>query len=187
VKAFTMHLRPPAARLLAAGGALALATVLSSCGFNYATDRVYTPAAGVNDHTTDVDVLGAVVVSGQEGSGTFVASFANNVQDKSSTVESLAGTGDDADLEVDEFEPIEIQPGDMVNLAVDGGIVVRGEFSPGDFVNVEITFGDGSTADMDLPVTPPCDEFEGLDTSAEGSTETFDCEVPEPVGEGAEH
>ncbi|GAA4379347.1 hypothetical protein [Nocardioides caricicola] len=182
-----MHLRPPAARLLAAGGALALATVLSSCGFNYATDRVYTPAEGTNDRTTDVDVLGAVIVSGQEGSGTFIATFANNVQDDSSTVDAFAGAGDDADLEVEGFEPIEIRPGDMVNLADEGGIVVRGDFGPGDFVHVELTFGDGESIEMDVPATPPCDEFEGLDDSAEGSTETYDCEVAEPVGEHAEH
>ena len=181
-----MHLRPPAARLLAAGGALALATVLSSCGFNYATDRVYTPAEGVNDRSTDVDVLGAVIVSGQEGSGTFIATFSNNVQDKSSTVDELAGVDDD--LEVDDFEAIEIQPGDMVNLADDGGIVVRGDFGPGDFVRVLVTFGDGETVEMDVPATPPCDEFAGLDTSAEGTDEAYECEVAEPVGgHGSEH
>lgn len=182
-----MHLRPPAARLLAAGGALALATVLSSCGFNYATDRIYTPAEGVNDRSTDIDVLGAVIVSGQEGSGTFIATFANNVQDESSTVDSLTGAGDDDALEVDDFETIEVRPGDMVNLADDGGIVVRGDFGPGDFVRVLITFGDGETAEMDVPATPPCDEFEGLDTSAEGSDEPYECEIPPAVEHGSEH
>ncbi len=181
-----MHLRPPAARLLAAGGALALATVLSSCGFNYATDRVYTPAEGTNDRSTDVDVLGAVIVSGQDGSGTFIATFSNNLQDKSSSVDSLEGAGDDT-LEVDEFEPIELQPGDMVNLADEGGIVVRGDFGPGDFVHVLLTFGDGESIEMDVPATPPCDEYVGLDDSAEGSSEPYDCEIGEPVGEHAEH
>jgi len=182
-----MHLRPPAARLLAAGGALALATVLSSCGFNYATDRVYTPAEGVNDRSADVDVLGAVIVSGQEGSGTFIASFSNNLQDESSTVDSVAGAGDDEAVEVDDFEPIEIQPGDMVNLADnDGGIVLNGDFGPGDFVHLVITFGDGQSVEMDVPATPPCDEFAGLDTSAEGSDEPYECEVAPPVGEGSD-
>src|ERR1700760_4438225 len=91
-------------RVLAAAGALALATVLSSCGFDYATDRVYTPGAGVNDRDADVDVLAAVVVSAQEGSGTFIASFANNDQDNPATVTSIAGADDDTDVKVPDFQ-----------------------------------------------------------------------------------
>ncbi len=41
-------------------------------------------------------MLGAVVVSGQDGSGTFIASFSNNDQDEPATVVSIAGAGDDA-------------------------------------------------------------------------------------------
>src|SRR4051794_24694339 len=109
-----MHLRPPA-RLLAAGGALALALALSSCGFDYATDRVYTQAAGANDRTADVDVLGASVVSAQEGSGTFIASFANNDELEDASVVSVAGSGDTADLTVDSFSPITIPAGQLVS------------------------------------------------------------------------
>ena len=178
-----MHLRP--ARLLAVGGAFALTTVLSSCGFNYATDKIYTPAAGANDRAASVDVLGAVVVSGQEGAGTFIASFADNLAENEDlepkTVESIAGAGDDAELEFDAFEPIEIPPGELVNLESDG-IVVRGELGPGDFVTLTIGFGNGESVEVDVPVVPPCDEFEGLDTAAEGSGETFDCEVEAPTG-----
>ncbi len=49
-----MQLRMPA-RLLASVGALALAATLSSCGFDYATDREYTPTAGVNDRDAQVE------------------------------------------------------------------------------------------------------------------------------------
>ena len=170
-----MHLRPPA-RLLAVGGALALATVLSSCGFNYATDRIYTPAAGVNDRTTDVDILGAVVVSGQDGSGTFMASFANNLQDEPSTVESLAGGGDTAELEIADFEPLEIPPGELVNIQSEG-IGVQGDYGPGGYVGLVITFGNGDSAVMDVPVVAPCDEFTGLDTSVPASDDTFVCDI----------
>lgn len=172
-----MHLRP-SARLLAVGGALALATVLSSCGFDYATDRVYTPAAGANDHSQDVDVLGAVVVSGQDGSGTFIASFASNDEAdlESATVESLAGTGDTPDLTFDEFEPIEIPPGQLVNISGDG-IGVFGDFGPGGYVDLAIDFGNGQTAVMEVPVVAPCDEFEGLDTSVPASDDTYVCDI----------
>ena len=44
-------------------GALVLALpLLGSCGFDKATDKVYTPAAGTNDRDGDVDVLSAVIV-----------------------------------------------------------------------------------------------------------------------------
>ena len=163
-----MQLRP-SARLLAAVGAFALATTLSSCGFGYATDRVYTPGNGVNDRDAKVDVLNAVIVSAQEGSGTFIASFANNDAINPATVDSLAGAGDDSDLKVGDFDPIQIAPGGLVNLATEGGIPVTGDLAAGDFVSVTITFGDGETADMDVLAVSDCGVYEGLDVSASGS------------------
>lgn len=174
------------ARVLAAAGALALATVLSSCGFDYATDRVYTPAAGVNDREADVDVLGAVVISGQPGSGTFIASFANNRQDASATVRSLAGAGEDADVHVDSFQPIKIDAGQLVNLATDGGIVLTGDqVESGGFVTLEIGFGDGETVQLDVPILPPCHEYEGLDKSSNSGSSSDECTVESP--DPAEH
>jgi hypothetical protein len=181
-----MQLRMPA-RVLAAAGALSLATVLSSCGFDYATDRDYTPGASTNDREALIDVLGAVVVSGQEGSGTFIASFANNVTDEPGSVDSLAvetlpADGEEAaPLEVADFEPIEVPAHGLVNLAVDGGIVVTGDLTAGDFVNVTIGFGDGESIEMEVPVMPNCDEYEGLDESGGGAPTEDQClaEAPE--------
>lgn len=169
------------ARVLVAAGALALATVLSSCGFDYATDRVYTPGAGVNDRDAMVDVLGAVVVSAQDGSGTFIASFANNDQENTATVSSLAGAGDDTSVQVDSFQPIQVDPGQLVNLATDGGVVLTGDqVRSGGFVTLEIGFGDGESAQLDVPVVPPCREYEGLDESGDGSGATASCTVESP-------
>ena len=50
---------------------------LASCGFNYATDREYSPAAGSNNQDGVVDVLNAVIVSQEDGSGTFITSLSN--------------------------------------------------------------------------------------------------------------
>ena len=83
-----------------------------------------------------VDVLGAVVVSAEEGSGTFVATFSNNDNDEPATVEALDGAGGGRRSTIDEFEPIEIPAGGLVNLADDGGIPVTGDFAAGDFVDV---------------------------------------------------
>ena len=71
--------------LVTAAAVVALAAPLSSCGFDYATDRDYTPGSGANDREGEVDVLSAVVVSAAEGSGTFVASFSNNTPDEEQT------------------------------------------------------------------------------------------------------
>ena len=174
------------ARLLAAAGALLLAApVLSSCGFDYATDKPYTPGAGTNHQDTDVDVLGAVVVSAEDGSGTLITSFSNNNQDDDASVTAIAGAGDTADLTVGDFDPIEIPAGGLVNLAdADTPITVEGDYKVGDFVTLEFTFGDGTTATVDMPSVPDCYEYAGLDASAETATPSSECE-PEPAE--AEH
>ena len=106
------------ARLLAAAGALLLAApVLSSCGFDYATDRVYTPGAGTNDQDAEVDVLGAVVVSAEDGSGTLITSFSNNDADEPATVDLDRRRRRRRRLTVGDFDPIEIPAGGLVNLA----------------------------------------------------------------------
>ncbi|MEP9363530.1 hypothetical protein ABLE68_11240 [Nocardioides sp. CN2-186] len=176
-----MHLRQ-SVRLLAAAGALVLATpVLASCGFNYATDRVYTPGSGVNDRDASVDVLSAVVVSAQSGSGTFIASFANNNADESATVTSIVGSGDDADLKVTMSGPIEIAPQGLVNLATDGGVPITGDLEAGQTVSLTITFGDGSSVDMTPPVVADCGDYSGLDTSATDTPASdTPCEVESP-------
>jgi hypothetical protein len=164
VKAMKMQLRPPA-RLVASAGALTLAATLGSCGFDYATDRNYIPGAAVNEREASVDVLGAVVVSGQEGSGTFIASFSNNSLVEPNSVDSIAGVGDDTDLEID-FEPVQLKGGQLVNLADADDVHVTGDFESGNFLDLEVTFGDGDSVQLQVPVYPPCSEFEGLDTSA---------------------
>jgi hypothetical protein len=168
-------------RVLAAAGALALATALSSCGFDYSTDRVYTPGAGVNDRDARVDVLGAVVVSAQDGSGTFIASFSNNDQEDA-TVSSMAGGGDDTDLQVTDFQPIQVPGGGLVNLAEDGGVVLEGDqVETGAFLTLEIGFGDGTSEELEVPVYPPCHEYEGLDESGDGTGTSDECTPESPA------
>ena len=59
----------PRRSLRLVAGALVLALpLLGACGFDKATDRVYTPAAGTNYRSGDIDVLSAVIVSAQPGS-----------------------------------------------------------------------------------------------------------------------
>jgi hypothetical protein len=164
-----MHLRRSTALAL---GALLLATpALTSCGFNYATDRVNTPAAGVNDHAGQVDVLGAVIVSKQDNSGTFIASLSNNDQENEASFESLAGAEGNT-LQAGDFAPIKISQGGLVNLATDGGVPVSGTFKAGEFVPVTLSFGNGEQVVMKVPVVVDDGTYAGLDTSTPSAAPT---------------
>ncbi len=157
-----MQLRP----LATAAAVLALAVPLSSCGFDYATDRDYTPAGGANNREGDVDVLSAVVVSASEGSGTFVASLSNNDTEAEQTFTGVSGD-EGASIEAAEFDPITIPAGGLVNLADPAAeVVLTGDFTAGDFVPLAIDFGNGDRVTMEVPVV--ADDFgywEGMDAS----------------------
>jgi hypothetical protein len=190
VKALKMQLRRSARRLTAAGALLLAATTLSSCGFNYATDRPYTPGAGTNDQDAHIDVLSAVVVSAEDGSGTLITTFSNNVADKPSTVTAIAGAGDDSALKIGDFDPIEIPPGGYVNLAsddsptADSPITVEGDFTTGQFLTLEFTFDDGTSTELDVPAVADCYEYAGLDATAETGTPAEECK---PEASEVEH
>ena len=151
--------------LVTAAAVVALAAPLSSCGFDYATDRDYTPGSGANNREGEVDVLSAVVVSAAEGSGTFVASFSNNDPDEEQTFTAVAG--EDATVTAAEFEPITIAPGGLVNLAEPAaGIVVTGEFGAGDVVPLTVDFGNGERVSLNVPVVSnETGYWEGMDAS----------------------
>lgn len=157
-----MRLRP----LATAAAVLAFAVPLSSCGFDYATDRDYTPASGANNREGTVDILSAVVVSAAEGSGTFVASFANNDEEDEQSVTGVSGD-EGATIEAADFEPVEIAPGGLVNLAEPpADIVLTGEFAAGDFVPLAVDFGNGERVTLNVPVVADDTGYwEGMDAS----------------------
>jgi hypothetical protein len=150
-------------------GALVLAGPLcSSCGLTgrgVATSREYTPARGANDRDAEVDVLGAVVVSAEPGSGTFVATLVSNLADETASIESIAGSGGDQGLRVGQFEPVELDPQEMLNLAGDERAPrIRGEFEAGQYLELELVTGTGKQLTMDVPVVADDREFVDLDT-----------------------
>ncbi|MGI8645185.1 MAG: hypothetical protein ACR2JD_02530 [Nocardioides sp.] len=144
------------------------APVLAGCGFNLSTERPYTPAVGANDVDGTVDVLNAVVVSSTPGSGTFIASLSNNDYSEPATFASLAA-GTASELTVDEFEPVQIPRGGLVNLAEAGGVTVTGDFEAGGFVSLTVTFGSGERASLQVPVVANAGDFSGLDDEPSAS------------------
>jgi copper(I)-binding protein len=145
---------------------VALAAPLSSCGFDYATDRDYTPAGGANNRDGDVDVLSAVVVSAAEGSGTFVASFSNNDPDDEQTFSAIAGDEGTA-VTAAEFDPVTITAGGLVNLADPAtDIVLTGDFEAGDSLPLTLDFGNGERVSLNVPVVADDTGYwEGMDAS----------------------
>jgi hypothetical protein len=137
--------------------ALVLAPVLSSCGFDYATDRVNTITVGANDEDGQVRVLNALVVSPEPGEGVLIASLANNsTQDDSTLEEVLAEDG----LTVEGLEPVELAPKGFANLAKsESPIMISGDFEAGDFVTVTFAFSHGEQVEMDVPVRANCGDY----------------------------
>jgi hypothetical protein len=154
-----LHRRPSA---IVAG--MLLASVLSSCGFDYATNRVNTISSSVNNREGAVDVLAAAVISGAPDSGVFVATLSNSGSSSTDAAE-LGGTTalvglSGAVTPVEGLEPVDIQPLGVDNLYQRGGIVVNGTFALGDFVGVELTFDNGQVTTIEVPVVRPCYEYD---------------------------
>ena len=150
---------------LAATAVLLAAPVLASCGVNFdaQTDQVYQPAEGVNDRDGIVDVLNALVISGGDGSGRFIAGLANN----SDVDEMLTGV---VGVDVDQSLDITLEEGDYVvpaegflQLADDdaGMVVVTGEqVIKGGFVRVQLSFSDAEPVEVNVPVVPPGTDYD---------------------------
>ena len=168
-------------------GALVLAVpTLTSCGFDYATNRPYTPGEGVNSvDGENVKVLNAVVVAGQPDSGTFVASLASS-SDETMSFEGISGAGG-ATVEPDDFTAIEIPPRGLVNLAEEGGPALSGTFEAGDFLPLTLSFDNGDTLTVTVPVVPACEEYEDLDESSPSASASpsgaYACGEDEPSEE----
>ena len=164
-------------RSLSAGALVLAFGVLTSCGFDLATDQPYTPGEGSNSSAGLVDVLAAVVVAAQPNEGTVVLTLVN----KSTKDDAVLNGVSAPDLEVEEFEPIEVGPGEAVNLADDGGILVSGEFNAGELLPLTMTFANGDTVELNVPVVTACDEYLGLDLTTESEFIPYDCEFEPPA------
>ncbi len=155
---------------LAAAFLVILVPVLGACGFNEQTDQVYQPAVGVNNRAGVVDVLGAVVVSGTDGTGTFVASLDNKSQTKPATLTGI--TGSDG-IEVTLVKEVEIPPGELVNLADMGVASVTGHaIQAGGFARLTLQFESGETAEVNAPIVPRVAQYSDVAPAIPSSSPT---------------
>lgn len=174
------HLRPTAI----AGLMLALvpaAATLSSCGFDYPTDRVNTIAAGANNRDHSVDALGIRVLATAKGEGFLIGALANNLDDDAAleSVSSPDGTAQAAD-----FEAIEVAGRGTVNLETVDPINLTGDFTAGDVITLDLTFSTGDTASLDVPVVKNCFQYTQVPTP-EAQAEGGRGDAGEEAGEAA--
>ncbi|MEP9382574.1 hypothetical protein [Nocardioides sp. KR10-350] len=205
----TTLVRPHLRRKLALmGGLLALAVpVLSACGsFDYATDRPNDIANGGYDLDSNIRVNAARIVTAEQGSGVFIATFNLNPTVDPATVASPnpsftgLSTASDAKQTVQPKGKIDVKIGDagLVNLAdpKTGGVPVTGDFEPGDIVPLTLTFSDGEKVTVQVPVVTQCGAYASVVPSGKSSptatplvsgdstTDPYSCNYPSatPLG-----
>ena len=153
-----------------AGGLLALALpALSACGFNYPTDRPNEIIHGGTDLGDGLRVNAARIVSAGPDQGVFIATLTLNptvnAATKTGQNPSMTGlrVGEDGDRTVTAQGQVDVEIPDSgaVNLADPsvGGIPVTGDFRPGDIVEMEISFDDGDSVSLNVPVVTQCGEY----------------------------
>lgn len=143
------------ARTAAVAATLTAGMALSSCGFDAQTNQVYNPGVGVNDRTGSIDVLGAVIVSGSDGSGTLVVSFANNSADRDDTLTGVSGEGVEAEVS----GATTIPGNDSLNLSEDGIRLTGDEIAAGRFVPLTFSFERAEAVSIEVPVVANEDEY----------------------------
>jgi hypothetical protein len=139
--------KPPTQRRVAIA-ALLLAPALTACGFNQQTDQVYQPAVGINDRSGQIDILNALVVSGEDGSGTFAGTLVNKSTTEDDTLESVTGPGITASRRT-----VPIPARGNALLADTGRVTVTGSgVVPGKFVELTLAFASGQSTTVKVPV-----------------------------------
>jgi hypothetical protein len=175
-------------RLAAAAVVTPLAAVaMSGCGVNFGaqTDQPYNPAAGVDDRSGSVDVLNALIVSGSDGSGAFVATLVNNSQRKGDTLKGLSGVGADSAVKATAPTTTAIAPNGVLNLASSGPVDITGKrVVAGNFVNLRLAFDNGKAITLKAPVVsaddPQYAQVALPSSSASASPSTSPSGVPTP-------
>lgn len=144
----------PLRRGLAAAALVLAAPMLTACGFNVQTDQDYQAGIGVNDRTGEVDVLNAVVVSAEKGTGQFLATFVNTSTKDSIRVLSVESGTQSSVLGQ------KLLPETALNLAQEAPVSVSGDdVAPGKFVKVTIDFDNGQQTVVNAPIVANQAEF----------------------------
>jgi hypothetical protein len=151
---------------------------VASCSFGTSnfdaqTNQVYNPAEGVNDRSSTMDVLDALIVSDEDGRGRFIAGLVNNSHSTDDALISVAGSGKDAAIKGSLATPIDVVPDGYVQLAADGvePVVLEGDpIVAGTFVEVTVSFNQADAVTLQLPVVTAEDDFAGITVPSAGAS-----------------
>jgi hypothetical protein len=144
--------------------ALFVAPVLTACSstnFGAQTDKVYTPADGVTNRDGMVDVLNALIVSDNPGTGRLIAGLSNNDTQTADELTGVAGAGNSQALTVTiEGGDTKIPPGGFLQLADPGSAFVQVQGDPtqlyaGAFARVTFSFKNADAVTVNVPVLAP--------------------------------
>jgi len=188
-------------RRLAVATAITAAPLLSSCGvnFNAQTDQVYTPADGMNERDGSVDVLNALIVSGEPGSGRLIAGLSNNDERRPDALTEVRGAGADRSVSVAIQGDGEaaIPAGGYLQLADPDAAFVAVQGDPsvvdaGNFVRVTFVFKNAEPATLNVPVLPPGSDYAGVSLTgpsasaspSESGSPSTSSPSPSPTPEG---
>ncbi|KAA1427416.1 hypothetical protein [Nocardioides antri] len=166
---------------------LPLAAALTSCGFDYPTDRVNTIAAGVNNRDASVDVLGARVVAFAEGQGRLIGTLVYNENTAEEPAQLVKVEGEGVEVVVTN---VEVAPNGRINLADDADaepIQVTGDFTAGDVITLSYEFSTGEVVEADVPVVKHCGQYEHIADPGFDATDAAEDEHAEEEHAGDEH
>jgi hypothetical protein len=148
--------------------ALLLAPALTACGFSAQTDQVYQPAVGTNDRSGSVDVLNALIVSGEDGSGTFAGTLVNKDTTQDDTLDSVSGPGITASRAT-----VDIPAAGNARLAQSGALTLEGSaIKPGSLVELTFSFASGQTTTMKVPVVEATGDYKDVPMPSASPTTT---------------
>jgi hypothetical protein len=152
--------RPRAARRVTAMAVGVLALTLTGCsetGFDAQTNAIYDPGAGTNESTGNVPVLGVLVVSSEDGSGSLSATISRRSTDELQLTGVTATAGDEP-IDVTFGEPLDVPSNRAaaplkLSQEADNVVVLDGDaVAAGRFVELTFEFSNGQTIDLEAPV-----------------------------------
>lgn len=158
-------------RLCATAAFLAV-PALAGCATNFSatTDQVYIPGRGVDDRSSEVDVLAAVVVAPETGVGTLSATLVNNRSDRGDELVGVTIDGAPATIS-DEDGATELGPLGSAQLSDAATVTITGgSFEPGQFVEVVFTFASAESVAFEIPVVPNTREYVDVPLPSEDDT-----------------
>ncbi len=144
---------------------------------------MYTPAQGVNDRSTDIDVLNALVVAESDGSGRLIAGLASQ-SDEDVELSGVQGVEEDAEVQFGSDGGDAVVPaGGFLQLADEGSAVISatGEgVEVGDYVRLTMSFSNGDEVAVNVPVVVPGEDFADVTLPSSGSSGSSEEPSTEP-------